>query len=715
MKQLATLVTSLAITSALAGEIAQAQPATTLQYPVAPKSEQVDTYFGTTVADPYRWLENTDSSETKAWVAAENKVTTDYLSQIPFRNKIKERLEKIWNFPKYSQPSKVGEYYFFYKNDGLQNQSTLYVQKGLKGEPRVFIDPNTLSTDGTVALGEVSYSYDNKYAAYTLQSSGSDWLEIHVRDIATGKDRSDVIKWAKFTDIAWFHDGFFYSGYDAPKDAAFRNKNENQKAFYHKLGTDQSEDKLIYEDNAHPERLVFVGTTQDQKYIFLQVSDGSQKGATLSYQEATDGSWTNTSTAWHPLVTEFGTENGVIETDGDLLYLVTNKLAPKKKVVQIDLRNPEVSGWKTVIPERSETLEDVNYVGGKFIVTCLKDASTHAFVYSKEGKELKEITFPTFGTASGFNGRKNDQTVFYSFSSFTSPRTVYQYDVEKNTSSVFRKADLPFSIDNFEAKQVFYPSKDGTKVPMFIVHKKGIKMDGTNPTYLTAYGGFNVNMTPYFSIANMIILENGGILAIPNLRGGGEYGEQWHEAGMKLHKQNVFDDFIAAAEYLFKEKYTSPARLAIEGGSNGGLLIGAVLNQRPDICKVAFPQVGVMDMLRFHKFTIGWHWVSEYGSSDDPIDFKNLLGYSPLHNIRATNNYPAVMVTTADHDDRVVPGHSFKYTATLQDTYKGNNPVLIRIETKAGHGGGKPTAKTIEELSDMYAFMFYNMNITPSY
>jgi len=683
---------------------------TTLKYPVTKKVDQVDTYFGTKVSDPYRWLENTDSADVKEWVLEQNKVTNNYLSAIPFRSKIKSRLEQIWNYPRYTQPAKVGNHYFFYKNDGLQNQAVLYIQDGLNGTPRVFIDPNKLSSDGTVALGTVSYSRDNKYAAYAVQSSGSDWQEIHVKDIASGNDTKDLIKWVKFSGISWFKDGFFYSGYDAPASGTYTAKNEYHKVYYHKLGTDQSQDQLIFEDKEHPQRLMGAYTTEDERYIFLDISEGGKKGSLLYYKDAM-----KPSDIFHPIISEFGYDNGVIETEGNQVIMLTNNGAPKRRIVMFDPAKPEQSNWKTIIAEREETLEDANYVSGKLIVTYLKDASTHAYVYNLNGKLENEIKLPTLGSAGGFGGRKNETTVFYSFTSFTYPRTIYRYDVATKTSTVFRKTDVPVSLDGYETKQIFYKSKDGTKVPMFIIHKKGLKMDGTNPTYMSAYGGFNISTTPYFSTPLMVLLENNCVLAFPNLRGGGEYGEKWHEAGMKQNKQNVFYDFVAAAEYLFNEKYTNPNRLAIQGGSNGGLLIGAVINQRPDICKVAFPAVGVMDMLRFHKFTIGWGWVSEYGSSDDSTDFYNLIKYSPLHNIREGVNYPATLVTTADHDDRVVPGHSFKYAATLQEKYKGNNPVLIRIETKAGHGGGKPTSKIIEELADEYSFMFYNMGIQPKY
>lgn len=680
-----------------------------LRYPHPTKDNVVDEYFGTEVADPYRWLENTDSSLTHEWVEAENKVTFGYLDQIPFRAKMKARMEEILNYPKFSAPQKIGKYYIFTKNDGLQNQAVTFIQEGLGGEPRVLLDPNTMSTDGTVALGGTYASNDDKYLAYSVQKAGSDWQELYVLDLATGKKLSDHIEWVKFSGASWYRNGFFYSRFDTPKQGTYTTANENMKVYYHTLGENQSQDMLMYEDPANPKYMNYMGATEDERFITLYIRIPGRKGNILKIKDTQ-----HPELGFVTLNNDPDVNCGVVESNGEDIYLMTNRNAPKNTVVVTRIDNSTT--WKPVIAESDDVLENVSMVGGKLIATYMKDASNHAFVFDLSGKKLYEIALPTVGSVGGFGGKKTDTEVFYTFSSFTYPATIYRYEIASNTSTLFRKSQVKFNPDDYEAKQVFYPSKDGTKIPMFIVHKKGLKLDGKNPCYLYAYGGFNVSLTPGFSTARIVLLESGAVFAMPNLRGGGEYGEKWHEAGTKLHKQNVFDDFIAAADYLCANGYTSHDKLAIAGGSNGGLLVGAVMTQRPDICKVALPSVGVMDMLRYHKFTIGYGWAADYGTSDDSKEmFEYLYHYSPLHNIRAGVAYPATMVTTADHDDRVVPGHSFKFAATLQEKYSGPNPQLIRIETKAGHGGGKPLSKFIEETVDEYSFFLYNVGASPQY
>jgi len=684
-----------------------------LKYPPTDKGSVVDDYFGTKVADPYRWLESEDSSKTKEWVDAQSKFAFDYLESIPFREKIKKRIEEIWNFPKYSAPQKVGNYYFFYKNDGLQPQAVVWVQDGPNGTPKVFLDPNTFSPDGTIALGGIYPSNDNKYMAYAVQKSGSDWREFYIMEIATGKKLDDHIEWAKFAGASWWKEGFFYSAFDKPTDGTFTSKNEFMKLYYHKLGTPQNQDELIWEDKTNGKRSHYGGATEDERFIILYISEGGQKGNMLYVKDTH-----HPERGFIPVVTEFGHEVGIVESAGDNLYIQTNMNAPKNKIVVTTITDPSPKNWSPLIPEKKDVLENAAMVDGKLITTYMKDASHHVYIYNLNGILRNEVTLPSVGSVGGFAGKKTDKEVFYTFTSFTYPQAIYRYDLESNTSTLFRRSEVKFNPDEYESKQIFYSSKDGTKIPMFIVHKKGIKLDGMNPTMLYGYGGFNVSLTPSFGTPRVAMLEQGAIFAMPNLRGGGEYGEEWHEAGTKLRKQNVFDDFIAAAEYLFKEKYTSPERLALAGGSNGGLLVGAVVNQRPDICKVALPAVGVMDMLRYHKFTIGFGWSRDYGTSEDSKEmFEYLYRYSPLHSIKKGINYPATMITTADHDDRVVPAHSFKYAAALQDIAGSStkNPLIIRIETKAGHGGGKPTQKIIEEIADEYSFMFYNMGIVPKY
>ena len=677
---------------------------TMLPYPKTKTVEQSDDYHGNKVSDPYRWLENDTAAEVKSWVEEENNVTQNYLKQIPFRDKIKNRLTEIWNYPKYSAPFTEGEYIFFFKNDGLQNQSILYYQKGEKGTPEVFIDPNKLSEDGTASLASFTISKDHKYAAIGIAQSGSDWNEIFLMDVASKQKLPDNIKWVKFSGATWYKNGFYYCRYDEPsKGKEFSNQNEYQKIFYHELGKAQKDDKLVYEDKKHPLRYFGPQVSEDEKYLFIGVSEGTS-GSEIWFKDLSKND-----KDFKLLAPGFANNYSVIDNVGDKILMVTDLNAPKYRLVEVDSKNPNQNNWKDVIAEQNDLLENVGTGGGKLYATYLKDASSKVFQYSYDGKMEHEITLPSIGTASGFGGKKLDKEFYYSFTSFTTPGAIYKYDIGSGESKLFRQSEVKFNPDEFETKQVFYPSKDSTKVPMFIIHKKGIKLDGNNPTMLYAYGGFNISLTPSFSISRIMFLEQGGVYALANLRGGGEYGEEWHKAGMLDKKQNVFDDFIAAAEYLISEKYTSSQKLGIMGGSNGGLLIGACMTQRPDLYKVAIPQVGVLDMLRYHKFTVGWGWAVEYGSSDDAKQFDYLIKYSPLHNVKDSVSYPATLVCTADHDDRVVPAHSFKFLATLQAKHKGSNPVLGRIDSKAGHGAGKPTAKMIEEAADVWSFALWNL------
>ncbi|MGD2295405.1 MAG: prolyl oligopeptidase family serine peptidase [Candidatus Aminicenantes bacterium] len=677
----------------------------TVTYPETKKVDHVDDYFGTKVADPYRWLEDDNADEVKLWVEEQNKVTFAYLEQIPFREKIRQRISDLYNYPKYSSPSRVGDYYFFYKNEGLQNQSVIYVQKGLDGEPEVFIDPNALSPDGTLRIGLMGANKDNTFMAVSRSEAGSDWREIRVMEIASKRELDDRLQWVKFSGVSWQDDGFYYCGYDKPEEGQeLTAQNQFQKVFYHKMGTPQEEDKLIHEDRDHPLRIFSTGVSEDEKYLFLIASEGTS-GNEVYYKETSDPKM-----EFQPLITGFETDSYPIENVGDKFLFYTNCDAPNYRVILMDPSNPAKENWTDIIPEKPEALTGASTAGGYLFCSYLKDANTKVFQHELDGRMIKEIELPALGSAYGFYGKRKDTTLFYTFTSFTYPPTIFKYDIPSQTSEVFRESEVQFDPDQYITEQVFYSSKDGTRIPMFIVYKKGLKKNGKNPTFLTGYGGFNVSNTPGFSATRIVLLENGGIFALPNLRGGGEYGEKWHEAGMLLNKQNVFDDFIAAAEYLISEKYTSKDYLAISGASNGGLLVGACMTQRPDLFKVALPAVGVMDMLRYHKFTIGWAWAVDYGSSDEEEHFKNLYSYSPLHNIKDGVSYPATLVTTADHDDRVVPAHSFKFIATLQEKHVGTNPVLIRIETRSGHGSSS-TTKMIEELADEYAFMFYNMGI----
>jgi prolyl oligopeptidase len=676
-----------------------------LTYPETKKIDQVDDYFGIKIADPYQWLEDDNAEEVKAWVEEQNSVTFSYLDNIPFRDRIKKRIEELYNYPKYTSPMRAGDYYFFYKNDGLQNQYVIYYQKGLDGEPEVFIDPNELSEDGTVRINLAGFSNDDKYVAYTRSEAGSDWRTIGVMEIATKRKFTDMLKWIKFSGADWYKDGFFYSGYDEPQEGEeLTGQNKYQKIFYHKLGDPQEKDVIVWEDRENPLRYVWADVTENEEYIFLTVSEGTS-GNALYYRKLG-----GVKGEFLPLIESFEYDSYAIENIGDKFLVFTNIDADNNRVVLIDPKNPDRKNWKTIIPEKSEAMNWASAAGGQLFCNYLEDAYTHVYQYDLDGNLVREIELPTLGSAWGFDGKRDEKTIFYTFTSFTYPSTIYKFDVESGTSEVFRESEVKFDPEDYEAKQVFYRSKDGTQVPMFIVHKKGLELDGGNPAFLTGYGGFDASMTPYFSAFRIVLLERGCVIAIPNLRGGGEYGEKWHKEGMLHNKQNVFDDFIAAAEYLIVEKYTSSDLLAIAGASNGGLLVGACMAQRPELFKVSLPAVGVMDMLRYHEFTVGWGWVVEYGTSDDEEQFNTLLAYSPLHNLKEGVSYPATLVTTADHDDRVVPAHSFKFIAALQEKHRGENPVLIRIETRSGHGSSS-TAKMIEEAADEYSFMFYNMGI----
>ncbi|MGB3756189.1 MAG: prolyl oligopeptidase family serine peptidase [Rivularia sp. (in: cyanobacteria)] len=680
-----------------------------LNYPATRKGEQVDNYHGTEVADYYRWLENPDSTETKAWVEAQNKVTFNFLDQIPARDDIKKRLTKLWDYEKYGVPYQEGSRYFYFKNDGLQNQSVLYTLKNLDDKPTVLLDPNKLSEDGTVALSGISISDDGKYLAYGISVAGSDWQEWKVRNIETGEDLEDNLKWIKFSGASWTNDskGFFYSGYDAPNEKTkLEDVNYYQKLYYHQLGKPQSEDTLIYERSDEKEWGFNGSVTEDGRYLIISVWLGTDSKNLVFYKDLT-----NPSSEVVELISKFESSYSLIDNDKNAFYFQTDLNAPRGRAIAIDIDKPDPKNWQEIIPQTEETLESVGTLNNQFVAEYLKDARSQIKIYDLKGAFIREVELPGIGSVGGFEGKKADTETFYIFTSYTTPGTIYRYDMVTGKSTVFREPKVDFNADNYETKQIFYKSKDGTQVPMFIIHKKGIKLDGNNPTYLYGYGGFNVSLTPSFSVTSLIWMEMGGVYVVANIRGGGEYGEEWHQAGIKDKKQNVFDDFIAAAEWLIDNKYTKSEKLAIAGGSNGGLLVGACMTQRPDLFGAALPAVGVLDMLRFHKFTIGWAWVPEYGSSENPEEFKTLYAYSPLHNLEPGTAYPATLITTADHDDRVVPAHSFKFAAALQAAHDGEAPVLIRIETKAGHGAGKPTAKIIEEVADKWAFLVKTLGI----
>ena len=679
-----------------------------LQYPQTKKTDSVDDYHGTKVSDPYRWLEDDNSEETKAWVLAQNKTTQQYLSAIPYRHQVKKRLEELWNYPRYSSPFKEGDFYYYYKNDGLQNQSILYRQKGLAGMPEVFLDPNKLSEDGTASLAGMNFSLNSKYAAYSVSQSGSDWRVGYIIDVSTNTKLPEKIDWLKFTGFSWKGDeGFYYTRYPEPqKGEQLKGKNVLPQVYYHKVGTVQSEDVLVFEDKEHPQRFAGVGLTEDERFLLLSTSEGTS-GAEIWYRDLKNLAQKE----FRLLIPGFKTEPSVVDNIEDKLLLLTNDGAPNYKLVLVDPANPGNGNWKTVIPEKKEVLQYVSTGGGYLFAGYLKDASTKVYQYTYDGKLVREIILPGIGTAGGFEGRRREKEFFYVFTSFNYPPTIFRYNIETGKSELFRKSEVKFDGTQYETKQVFFKSKDGTRVPVFLSYRKGLRMDGNNPVLLYGYGGFNIPITPGFSVSNAFFMEQGGIYAVVNLRGGSEYGEEWHKAGMLEKKQNVFDDFTGAAEYLIEEKYTSPAKIAIRGGSNGGLLVGAAMTQRPELFRVAIPQVGVMDMLRYHKFTIGYAWAVEFGSSETREQFDYLYKYSPLHNLKEGVQYPATIVTTADHDDRVVPAHSFKFAARLQEVYKGENPVIIRIDSKAGHGAGKPVTKQIEEAADIWSFTMYNLNM----
>lgn len=682
-----------------------------IKYPKTAKENVVDTYFGVPVKEPYRWLENDTSKATAAWVKEQNKVTNDYLNQIPFRNDLKKRFTALMNYPKYGSPFKKNGKYYFFKNNGLQNQSVLYCQKDLNAEPELILDPNTFSTDGTVALSSVEFSKDGRYLGYCIARSGSDWNEIFVKDMQTGKLLNDHIMWSKSSGISWKGDGFYYSAFDAPEAGKeYSTKNEYEKIYYHTVGQPQTADKLIYEDKEHALRECYASLTDDERFLFVSITE-TTTGNGLLMKDLSDPN-----AKFVELAPGFDNDYYVIDQVNGKLYVQTNWKAPKNRLMEVDPANPARENWKEILPETADVLESTSIIGGKIIADYMKDASNHLYAFDLTGKKLYEIKLPTLGSVGALSGNKESDEAFYVFTSYTFPPTIYRFDAAKNTSEVFRKAEVSFNPDDYVSEQVFYTSKDGTKVPMSITYKKGMKKDGKNPLMLYGYGGFNISLNPGFSIARVPFLENGGIYVVANLRGGGEYGEAWHLAGTKMKKQNVFDDFIAAAEYLIANGYTSSKKLAIDGGSNGGLLVGACLTQRPDLYAVAIPEVGVLDMLRYHKFTIGWSWTSDYGNSEESKEmFEYLKGYSPLHNVKAGVKYPATMVMTGDHDDRVVPAHSFKFAATLQDANKTNVPTLIRIDSKAGHGAGKPIGKVIEAQTDMWSFVMWNLGMKPTF
>jgi prolyl oligopeptidase len=666
----------------------------------------VDAYHGVDIADPYRWLEDADSAETAEWVAAQNAVTFAYLEGMPEREAFKQRLRRLWDYERYGVPQRRGGRYLLSKNDGLQNQAALYTLDALDAEPRLLLDPNALSDDGTVALSGTSISDDGRLLAYSLASAGSDWVEWRVRNVESGEDLPDRLLWSKFGGAAWSPDGsgFYYNRYEEPDGGVYVAVNYHQKVYHHLLGTPQSDDVLVYERPQDREWMFGAHVTEDGRYLLLNVSKDTGRRNAVFYRDlAADGA------GFVELLPEFDAEYSYVANNGPEFLFQTNLDAPRGRVISIDLRRPERDAWVEVIPEGEEAIEGVSAVGDTLFVKCLRDAHARIRLHAMDGAYLEDVALPGLGSAGGFDGLRSDSETFYAYTSFTAPMTIYRFDLAARKSEVFRRPVVDFDPDAYEVTQEFYSSKDGARVPMFITHKKGLERNGNNPTVLYGYGGFSASLTPFFSVVNLAWMERGGVFAMPNLRGGGEYGEEWHLAGTKLKKQNVFDDFIAAAEHLIAAGYTRPSQLAISGGSNGGLLVGACLTQRPDLFGAALPAVGVMDMLRFQKFTIGWAWVSDYGSSDDGEEFRALLAYSPLHNIRPGAVYPATLITTGDHDDRVAPAHSFKFAAALQAAQAGPAPVLIRVETRAGHGAGKPTEKIIEESADRYAFLLHEL------
>ncbi len=694
---------------ALAAAIAIEAADTKMSYPPARRSDQADVYHGVRVEDPYRWLEDPDSAESKAWVAAENSLTSEYLKQIPVRAKIERRLTELWNFERYSGFFKAGGRYFYSRNDGLQNQNVLYVADSVHGNGRLLLDPNVLSKDGTVALSGLAVSENGKLLAYSISRSGSDWQEWRVRDIASGQDLPELVNWSKFSNAGWSIDngGFYYQRFPEPSSKEqLTGLNQEAKLYYHTLGKPQSSDKLIYERPDHKDWNFDGSSTEDGRYLVLQITHGTEEKNLVFYRDLQAPG-----AKMVELIDKFDGSYGFLGKEGSSFYFRTTNGAQRGRIIAIDLSNPERANWREIVPERKEKLDDARMAGGMLVLSYLKDAYNAASIYKLDGSFVRDVALPGIGTVAWSDARLKDTELFYSYTTFTEPAAIYRYDLKTGATEAVRRSKLNFDPASYETHQVFYNSKDGTRIPMFLVYKKGLTRNGANPTYLYGYGGFNISLTPSFSVPIIEWMERGGIFAMPNLRGGGEYGEDWHEAGRKHNKQNVFDDFIAAAEWLISNKYTSTPKLAIGGASNGGLLIGACLNQRPDLYGAALPAVGVMDMLRFHKFTIGWAWMDDYGSPDNAEDFEALRAYSPLHNIKPGTKYPPTLITTADHDDRVVSGHSFKYAAALQHAQEGPAPILIRIETKAGHGAGKPIAKSIEEAADRWAFLAHALHI----
>ena len=686
-----------------------AQPAMPLSYPATRQTSQVDVYHGVTVADPYRWLEDDNSAETKAWVEAQNRLTFSFLDKIPQRDAIQRRLTQLWNYERYGVPSQRGGRYFFTKNDGLQNQSVLYTMTSLTAEPTLLLDPNKLSADGTVALAGLAISDDGNLMAYGLSTAGSDWQEWKFRDVRTGQDLDDHLQWVKFSQPSWSKDGqgLYYSRFDAPSAAdQLTSVNKFQKLYYHRLGTPQSADQLIYQRADHDDWGFDSTVTDDGHYLIINVTVGSDQRNRVFYLDLTQPG-----SAVVELLNDFDASYSFIDNDGPVFWFQTDLDAPRGRIIAIDTTQPQRAHWREIVPQAVETLEETAALNNSFVCSYLQDAHSEVKIFSLDGQLKSELALPGLGSASGFSGKRKDIETFYGFTSFTVPGTIYHYDLATGTSTVFRRPKVDFNPDDYETRQIFYTSKDGTRVPMFITGKKGLKLDGSHPALLYGYGGFDISLTPSFRVSMLVWMEMGGIYSMPNLRGGGEYGEDWHQAGMKLKKQNVFDDFIGAAQWLIDNHYTNSGKLAISGASNGGLLVGACLTQRPDLFGAALPDVGVMDMLRFNKFTIGWAWMSDYGSPENAEEFKALYAYSPLHNIHPGTKYPPTLITTADHDDRVVPAHSFKFAATLQAAQAGPGPILIRIETRSGHGGGKPTSKIIAETADSWAFLYTELGM----
>ena len=680
-----------------------------LEYPATRQSDHVDDYHGTQVADPYRWLEELDSKETRAWIEAQNEVTSGFLGQIPARERLRKRLTELWNFERFTRPVKRGGRYFYTRNDGLQNQDAVYVQDGLTGAPRLLLDPNVFSSDGTIALANWVPSDDGKLLAYGLANAGSDWQQWHVLDVDTGRQMSDTIKWVKFSRASWTpdHQGFYYSRYDEPPAGEqYTGTNYYQQVYYHRLGQPQERDTLVYRRDDQKEWGFHADVTDDGAYLIITVWRSTEAKSQIFYRDLKDPE-----SSVVELITGFDADYEFAGNDGPRFYFATDYDAPLKRLIAVDIQRPARENWQVIVPEGRDVLRGASLIGGRFVAQYLKDARSEIKVFERDGTYVRNVDLPDLGSAGGFSGRQDDTETFYSFSNFTTPGTVYRYDVSEGKSTVFRQPAVAFDASGYETRQVFFASRDGTRVPMMIVAKKGIDRDGSHPTILYGYGGFDIALTPSFATSTIAWLERGGVYAVANLRGGSEYGRAWHEAGMLDRKQNVFDDFFAAAQWLIDQKYTSPGKLAIRGGSNGGLLVGAAITQRPELFGAAVPSVGVMDMLRYHKFTIGWAWVGEYGSSDNPEHFENLRKYSPLHNLRPGTKYPPTLITTGDHDDRVVPGHSYKFAAALQSAQAGDAPVLIRIETRAGHGAGKPTTMLIEEAADVLAFLIRALDV----